>query len=261
MQNRISKARTAYRNHNLEASLKAHTQEAIQRSIHHEEHAQSSLAEVILGGQDGLVNVLGVILGVAAASGDVRIIQAAGMAAAFAESVSMAAVAYTSTVAEAEHYLAELKREKWEIENNPLGEKEEIRQIYLKRGFTGNLLDKVVDKITSDRQVWLEVMMSEELKLRPIAKRQALKSAVVVGFSAIVGSLIPLFPFFLASIRNGIIISLLISAITLFGVGAYKANTTVGKWYKSGTELAVIGLVSALVGYAIGAIFKSPVVP
>jgi len=56
-------------------------------------------------------------------------------------------------------------------------------------------------------------------------------------------------------------ISLTVSAVTLFIVGAYKAKTTVGKWYRSGSELAVIGLVSALVGYAIGALFKTPMVP
>src|SRR5512143_43850 len=97
-------------------------------ALRHFERAQSSkasLSDVILGGQDGLVNVLGVILGVAAASGDPRIIQAAGLAAAFAESVSMAAVAYTSTITDREHYLSELEREQWEIENIPEGETEE----------------------------------------------------------------------------------------------------------------------------------------
>ena len=61
----------------------------------------STLSDVILGGQDGLVNVLGVILGVAAATGDAYIVMVAGLAATFAESVSMGAVAYTSTVADA----------------------------------------------------------------------------------------------------------------------------------------------------------------
>jgi len=52
----------------------------------------NTLSDMILGGQDGLVNVLGVILGVAAASGNMRIIIAGGLAATFAESISMAAV-------------------------------------------------------------------------------------------------------------------------------------------------------------------------
>lgn len=260
MSTRIDQARRAFRLQDLASVRQSHTPEAIAHSLV-EEHGSSSLSDVILGGQDGLVNVLGVILGVAAASGDPRIIQAAGLAAAFAESVSMAAVAYTSTLADSEHYQSELKREAWEIEHNPTGETEEIRQIYLKRGFSGELLEQVVEKIVSNQKTWLETMMTDELKLQPIAKNQAVKSAVVVGFSAIVGSLIPLFPFFLFSLQTSIISSLIISALTLFLVGVYKAKVTIGTWYKSGVELMVIGLVSALVGYLIGSLFKAPVVP
>src|SRR5207247_4607980 len=72
-----------------------------------EKHAQPGLlSDFILGSQDGLVNVLGVILGVAVASRDITIILAGGLAATFAESISMGAVAYTSTLARRDHYLA-----------------------------------------------------------------------------------------------------------------------------------------------------------
>ena len=67
----------------------------------------SSLSDIILGGQDGLVNVLGVILGMAAATNDPHLVVVAGLAATFAESVSMGAVAYTSTLADADFYESE----------------------------------------------------------------------------------------------------------------------------------------------------------
>ena len=72
---------------------------------HHTAHNRigRNMRDVILGGQDGLVNVLGVVLGVAAASQETRLVLAAGLAAAFAESFSMAAVAYTSTIAERDY--------------------------------------------------------------------------------------------------------------------------------------------------------------
>ena len=208
-----------------------------------------------------MVNVLGVILGVAAASSDPHIVIAGGLAATFAESISMGAVAYTSTIAESEHYQSELKREKWEIENHPEGEREEIRQIYAKRGFSGQLLEDVVAKITQNKKVWLEVMMAEELKLQPIANKQALRSAIIVGISALVGSLVPLFPFFLLSLAPAFTISIIISALTLFFVGAYKASVTIGNWFRSGLELTTIGIVSALIGYMVGLLFKAPVIP
>src|SRR4051794_16922059 len=99
----------------------------------------SALSDVILGGQDGLVNVLGVILGVAAATSDTRIVLVAGLAATFAESVSMGAVAYTSPLADADFYESEREREYRHIQHVPALEREEIRRIYQNKGFSGEL--------------------------------------------------------------------------------------------------------------------------
>ncbi len=225
--------------------------------------ATSNLRDIILGGQDGLVNVLGIVLGLAVASQDLRIILAGGLAATFAESVSMAAVAYTSKRAEQSFYEGELQREKREIKEVPELEKEEIREIYRKKGFSGKLLEDVTEQITSNEEVWLDEMMKFELGLQPVETRHALSSGVVVGVAAFVGSLIPLLPFFFInqlqiSITQAIGIALIISAVTLFVVGAYKAKTTVGDWKKSGLEIAVIGIVAALIGYVVGFFFQAP---
>lgn len=225
-------------------------------------HRNSSrLSEIILGGQDGLVNVLGVILGVAAATNDPRIVIAAGMAATFAESVSMGAVAYTSTQAEHDLYHSEREREHRHIHLTPDVETHEIREIYRKKGFEGETLDKIVDVITSNPDIWVNVMMSEEFQMTPPEKGQALSSALLVGFSALVGSFIPLMPFFFIDVGLSMWISIVVAALTLFVVGAYKARVTVGRPFRSGLQIAVIGTISALVGYAIGLIFKVPVVP
>jgi VIT1/CCC1 family predicted Fe2+/Mn2+ transporter len=236
---------------------------------HHDEHelharidphrrGVSGLSDIILGGQDGLVNVLGVILGVAAATSDPRIVLVAGLAATFAESVSMGAVAYTSTLADADYYDSEKERELRHIEQTPRLERDEIRQIYMQKGFHGELLDRIVDTITANRDVWVAVMMAEEHQLAPTDRRQALKVALVVGVSAIVGSLIPLLPFALLPVGLSMWVSVLITALVLFGVGAYKARITVGHPGKSGLEMAAIGTISALVGYVVGALLKIP---
>lgn len=257
---RVDIAREAYQKKDLETARKAHTSEAIAASLTHPElHKKDfDLADIILGGQDGLVNVLGVILGVAAASGDMRIVIVGGLAATFAESISMAAVAYTSTLSEADHYSSELAREKWEMEHLPKQEEEEIRQLYLQRGFKGKLLEDTVKTIVADKKVWLEVMMGEELKLNPVNSKTALRSSFVVGISAITGSFIPLLPFFFLDLKTSIFVSIIVAAITLFIVGAYKAKITVGVPTKSGLEMAIIGTASALVGYLIGSLFKVP---
>jgi len=226
---------------------------------YHDPHKRASrLSDIILGGQDGLVNVLGIILGMAAASGDSWLVIVAGLAATFAESVSMGAVAYTSTLADADFYESELEREYRHIEEVPKLEKEEIRQIYAEKGFDGELLERIVDTITKNSDIWVAVMMAEEHQLTPVDRKTAIQSAIVVGISAIIGSLIPILPFFVFRIQTSMILAVLISALVLFIVGNYKARITVGDPGKSGLEMTIIGTLSALVGYGVGLLLKVP---
>jgi len=218
------------------------------------------IKDIILGAQDGLVNVLGVILAVAAATTSAKLVIIAGLAATFAESISMAAVAYTSTKSLNSYYQSEVEREKREIEEIPDREEKEIRQIYYKKGFRGNFLNQIVGKITSNKQVWLDTMMLEELKLSPPENNRPLKSAAVVGFSALAGSLFPVLSFLFLPVYEAAIGSIIISIIILFLLGASKARVTVGKWWKSGLEISVIGILAALIGYGIGVLLGVTIV-
>jgi len=248
-------------NTNLQANPSSLIEQIRIHNHHDPHHGEFRLSEVILGGQDGLVNTLGVILGVAAATSDVRIVIAAGLAATFAESISMGAVAYTSTLAENDLYHSEREREHRHIHIAPDVEREEIRDIYSKKGFEGETLEKIVEVITSNPEVWVNVMMAEEFQMTPPEKSKAFNSALLVGFSALAGSFIPLFPFFFWTVNLSIMLSIIIAALTLFSVGVYKARVTVGKPFRSGMEMALIGTLSALAGYVVGWIFKVPTVP
>ena len=119
----------------------------------HDEDAEKggigrSLRDIILGGQDGLVNVLGLVLGVAAATAQLRIIMAAALAATFSESIAMGGVAYTSALADRDYYLAQLAKERREVEELPDVETEEVREIFRDKGLHGELLERVVKEIT-----------------------------------------------------------------------------------------------------------------
>lgn len=216
----------------------------------------ASLSEVILGGQDGLVNVLGVILGVAAASHSTPIILAGGLAATFAESISMAAVAYTSKMADKSHYESELAREKRQIENNPKLQKQKVYEIYKEKGFSGDILNQITDKITNDKHVWLTTIMREGHGLAPMKTKRVLSGSATVGVSSLIGSLIPLIPFFFLPINESIVISIIISTLSLFAIGLYKAKVYVGSAFKSGAEIAIIGMGAAAIGYVIGLLFQ-----
>jgi predicted membrane protein (TIGR00267 family) len=224
-------------------------------------HRASSLSDFILGAQDGLVNVLGVILGIAAATNDARIVLVAGLATTFAESISMGTVAYTTTLADADHYQSELEREYRHIQEIPKLETQEIRDIYKNKGFGGDLLERIVDTVTASKDVWVAVMMAEEHQLAPVDRKQAFRAAWIVGLSAIIGSLVPLAPFMLLSVATSMWASVVVTALVLFAIGAYKARVTVGKPMRSGIEMAAIGTVSALAGYLVGIILKVPPMP
>ncbi len=224
----------------------------------HEPHKQGNkISDIILGGQDGLVSILGLLLGLAAATSSSKIIIAGGLATIFAETLSMAAVAYTSKMADRDHYAAERRQEIKEVKEVPETERQEIVDIYAAKGFSGKLLDDIVNHITSDHELWIDTMMREELNLLPVVKRDVYRFALVVGVSTFTGAFLPLIPFFFLSVHAALIAALIVSILVLAGVGIYKANITLGKPVKSAIQMVIIGMGAAIAGYLIGLTFKS----
>src|SRR3989442_577363 len=216
----------------------------------HERHrTRNSLRDVILGGQDGLVNMLGIALGVVAAGGSNHVLVVTGIAAAITESISMGAVAYTSFGSERDFYLAEKNTEQNEISSQPEEEREEIRGIYAAKGFSGQLLEEVVSTITSNRETWVNTMIDEELHVQPVEEQSLLRSAVIVTVATLIGHLIPLVPFMVVTGTPAIIAAIALSAVTLFGVGVYSAKTLIGDWRKSGLQMVAIGLGAAALAF------------
>jgi vacuolar iron transporter family protein len=223
-----------------------------------EPHRQRNwLRDVILGGQDGLVNILGIILGVIAGGGSNTVLIVAGFAAAITESISMGAVGYTSSISERDYYLAEQAREISEITTMPEVERQEIRDIFAAKGFSGDLLEQVVATITANRDTWLATMMDEELHLQPVHSADILRAAVVITIATLIGHLIPLLPFLFLDRTPALILAIVLSALALFGVGVYSAVTLVGDWRRSGLKMVIIGLGAAAIGFAIGRLFNA----
>lgn len=220
-----------------------------------EKHPRASLlSNFILGSQDGLVNVLGILLGLTAATTDRRLIFVAAFAALGAESISMGAVAYTSTLAKRKQYLKAVESEKGEMSQIPKVEKEEVREIFQGWGYSGNTLERATNVIVDNPKAWLEFMMSYELNLEPIDSSEARNSFMVVLSSTIFGSFIPLVPYFFVggSLINSAVGSFIISGSLLFFIGYYEAKITVGSLWKSGLQMALIGLGAGVAGFLIG---------
>ncbi len=233
------------------------TKEEFLKHKQREKHKKENpLRDVILGGQDGLVNALGIILGFAAVSSNTHILIATVLAATAAESLSMGAVAYTSALAQKDYYESEKKKEIEEIAEEPEMEREEVRQIYEAKGFSGKVLDELVETITASKTLWLTTMMQEELNLHPINTRDVLKSAVIVTITTAIGHLIPLIPFFFSQHQTAVMLAIIMSAFTLFATGVYQALTLTGSWWKSGIRMVIIGIGAAILGFVIAKLFN-----
>jgi vacuolar iron transporter family protein len=200
------------------------------------------------------VNVLGILLGLTAATNDLRLIFVAAFAALGAESISMGAVAYTSTLARRKQYLKEVSREEKEMREVPETEKNEVRYVFQKWGYQGEELERLTDLITSRPNAWLEFMMSHELQLEAVGESEPRRSFLVVLSSTIFGSFIPLLPYFLVGkdVLLGAVSSVIISGAVLFVIGYFEARTTVGSLWRSGLQMAAIGLAAGLAGFLIG---------
>lgn len=222
---------------------------------------ENPLRDVILGGQDGLVNALGIVLGISAAGGSINILIPTVLAASAAESISMGAVAYTSALSQKDHYEAERGKVRREIESHPEKAKEELQIIFEEKGFTGQTLSEIVNVITADKQLWQKTILGDSRHVHTVEIRSIQKSSIIVGVATAIGSIIPVLPFFFVSsglvYTTAVILSVIVCTISLFGVGAYQALSLVGSWWKSGLRLVVIGLSAAIIGYFIAKLFNA----
>lgn len=210
------------------------------------------IREVIYGSTDGLVTSLGFVIGVFGALADTRIILIAGIAEACAGALSMGFSAFISSKSQTEFFLAEIARERREIQEMPDRERDEVRKIFQAKGFQGQELEMVVNRITADPKVWLRCMMEEELGLIVTSFDVPWVVGLVTASSYLVFAFLPILPYAMTSPQQAFFWSVGSSILILFGLGAGKTFLTRGSPLKSGLEMMAIGGIAALVGYGIG---------
>jgi len=239
---------------------RSHTPDAIERRLGGGP-THSYLRDFIYGAVDGSVTTFSVVSAVAGAGLSPGIIIILGAANLVGDGFSMAASSFLATRAEDRQRERARLREESHIQRIPEGEREEVRQIFARKGFSGEDLDRVVEVITSDRRQWVDTMMREELGMAtegPSPWRAALTT-----FSAfnIIG-LLPLLPFILELARSGMTgapfgWSALLTGIAFFIVGALKGRFLDEKWYLAGLETLGVGGAAAALSYVVGYLIKT----
>jgi vacuolar iron transporter family protein len=212
------------------------------------------LREIVLGFNDGLVSMFGLTAGLAGAYAQNSVIAVAGVLGAIAAAISMGLGTYISMKSQKEVYDHEIEREKREMEEVPEIERDEIRQIYREKGFKGKLLEQIVKQITSDKKIWLKVMMEEELGFGKTSFKDPIKGSVLNFFAFLVGAIIPIFPYLIVHTQIALITSIIASIGGLFLAGALKGRLTGLHWFRTGFELLLIGVIASAASYYIGTV-------
>lgn len=214
----------------------------------------SYLRDGVYGGIDGAVTTFAVASGVVGAGLSSRIILILGFANLIADGFSMAAGNYSGTRAEREE-LEQIKQvEHRHIRLEPEGEREEVRQIYRRKGFEGPELERIVEVISADPERWVRTMLTEEYGL-PQAVRSSLLAAASTFGAFVLCGLMPLVPYLLDA-PSPFRLSAIATGLAFFAIGSYKSRWTVIPWWKSGLETFLIGSAAASFAYAIGYLLR-----
>jgi vacuolar iron transporter family protein len=242
------------------AQLRAsHTPEAVRERLDNQP-SYYYLRDFVYGAVDGAVTTFAVVSGVAGAELSTGIIIVLGVANLVGDGFSMAAGNFLGTRADDQMKKRARQTEEEHIELYPEGEREEVRQILAAKGFEGEDLKRAVETVTSDRQRWVDLMMTDELG-HSLRGPKALRAALVTFVAFVAVGLIPLLSFLIdyfspVSIAEPFLISSVLTGTAFFAVGAAKALFVEQKWYWAGSETLIVGGSAAGIAYVIGALLK-----
>jgi len=214
-----------------------------------------AIRELIFGVNDGLVSTLSLVSGVAGADPGRGVILLAGIAGLLAGAISMAAGAYISTKSQKEVYEAEIARESEELELEPEEEKEELRILYQLKGFSQEEAERLVERLSEDRELILESLVRDELGLMPESFPHPWKAGAFSGMAFIGGAFVPLIAYFFLGGLEAVLASAGLSIAALFVIGVLKTLFTGLSWLRSGLEMVGIGLFATVITYFIGSLF------
>ena len=260
---RVEKARLAFDRKDIGSAKKAHSKELIKKQLHGNETNVSTgqyLGEFVYGAIDGTITTFAVVAGAAGAALSPGIVIILGFANLLADGFSMACGNFLSERTQRDYIEKERKREEWEIENVREGEVEEIREIFLKKGFKGKDLDRAVQIITSDKKIWVDTMMADELGLIQSPK-SPWKTAAGTYFGFLVIGIIPLLAYLMSYLflffqQHTFKIAIVMTLAALVIIGIIKRYVTKKDLWKSVAETVFVGGAAAVIAYYIGFLLK-----
>jgi len=212
----------------------------------------SSIGELIFGLEDGIVSTGGAVIGIAAGSGDKKVVVLSGIVIIVVEALSMAAGTFLSSKSKRQMLERRVGDELKEIEETPDQEKAELRQIYRDRGFTEEEIGILTKRITKNKDLWLEEMACKELGIGLAELQEPKGGAAVMWVAYTAGGLVPIVPFFILSVNAAIYTSFVLAVAALFSLGWWKACVTKTPALRGALEMTAIAASAGIVGFIIG---------
>jgi len=218
-------------------------------------HEGTYIKSVVYGGVDGIITTFAVVSGVTGASLHAGIILILGFANLIADGISMATADYLSSKAERDMQRTERRHESLEIRKDPEAHKKDMIEHYVSCGMAKRDAVVVVEKLSRNKVIWTDLMLAKECSIVETTI-SATKSAWITFASFVGFGFVPLFAYVLARYSeltfNAFVAASILTGITLFALGAYKAKITELNWLKSGFQTLLLGGVAAGAAYLIG---------
>lgn len=224
--------------------------------IHHQTGGfKDKLKEVVFGMEDGMVSTLGSITGIAVGSGQHATVILAGFVIIAVESIAMGIGSYLSNRSQEEVDQRKLHEEKTEIESYPYEEKQELETIYLKDGWPKDLAKQMAETASSNPELMLKEMALHELQVFPQSGSTSITGGLYMFGAYVIGGMVPLFAYLLLPLNQALPISIGVTLVGLFGLGAGTTKFTKQPLLKSGIRMLLVGGLALVVGLIAGILF------
>ena len=217
--------------------------------MHHvEEHFSGSktVRDVVIGMADGLTVPFALAAGISGALTSTHIVVTAGVAEIAAGSIAMGLGGYLAARSDAEHYQSEKRREEREIVEKTEVERQEIVDIFRAYGVAKEESAPILAALEKNHDAWRDFMMRFELGLEEPDPRRAMRSALTIGLSYVVGGMVPLAPYMLLqNSHTALLVSAIITLLALGVFGAVKGHFTGVSRRKSALQTTLVGSLAA----------------
>jgi VIT1/CCC1 family predicted Fe2+/Mn2+ transporter len=211
-----------------------------------------NLRAAVFGVNDGLVSNASLILGVSGAAADAGVVVLAGIAGLLAGAFSMASGEYVSVRSQREMYEYQIGLEADELEQYPEEEAGELALIYEARGVERQAARRMANEIIADPDRALDALAREELGLNPdeLGSPWGASISSFLAFSG--GALIPLLPFLVVGAADALPVSITLTGVALFSVGATLSLFIGRRALLGGLRMLAIGAGAGGLTFLIG---------